>query len=490
MGGGAPAPRSCRGAPPAATLCHAAASNPFIMRSSTVGHASAMEPAVTAAVLPFSVLNGAASAAPSKFAAPDDVDGGDRPFSEFMDSEATPSLQGGTQAPGAPELGSAADREALGASAQAAGTAPAESEPGSEPGQKPGWAKRVLKDAGKHKEEEKEKPRLDAPCAVTPVAEPAVRRFALDVAEPGDRYEPEAGVAAAAAGPTYSASAGQFPSVTSGTGASEAPVAASGALAFSGRLVMAAPDVKLADGSRSVRAQNRTQSAQDEPSSTPGPASVTPKEAASDSSADGGSSSRDGRARLAAEASGQGVSSEARREAHAAEPAFIQSPTNPTPPARSEHSPSAPLKTADGPAAPVAEPEAKDTAAHGPARQIALELNNGDARVDVRVSERRGEVVVSVRTPDARLAGDLRGDLPSLAARLEQTGLRAAWHSDSGFGRQQDRAADPQSQDRGTGGGGGEQRRREDGQQEQDGSAAPAKTQNRKDFAWFMTSLG
>lgn len=63
------------------------------------------------------------------------------------------------------------------------------------------------------------------------------------------------------------------------------------------------------------------------------------------------------------------------------------------------------------------------------ARDIRLEVTGGDSRVEVRVVERSGDLRVDVRTPDARLAGELREGLPALTARLEQTGFRAeAWH--------------------------------------------------------------
>jgi hypothetical protein len=83
------------------------------------------------------------------------------------------------------------------------------------------------------------------------------------------------------------------------------------------------------------------------------------------------------------------------------------------------------------PAAPhTVMPQAvRDTQPNGPARDIRLEVASGDRRVEVRLMERAGEVHVAVRTPDAQLAGDLRANLPSLAARLEQSGMRAEpWH--------------------------------------------------------------
>jgi hypothetical protein len=63
------------------------------------------------------------------------------------------------------------------------------------------------------------------------------------------------------------------------------------------------------------------------------------------------------------------------------------------------------------------------------ARNIQLDVNSGDGRVEVRLTERGGEVEVAVRTPDARLAGALREDLPALSSRLAESGFRAeTWH--------------------------------------------------------------
>jgi hypothetical protein len=73
------------------------------------------------------------------------------------------------------------------------------------------------------------------------------------------------------------------------------------------------------------------------------------------------------------------------------------------------------------PSAPAAQPAA--------VRDIRLAVDSGDRRVDVHVTERSGDLHVDVRTPDARLASELREGLPALTARLEQSGFRAeAWH--------------------------------------------------------------
>ncbi len=63
------------------------------------------------------------------------------------------------------------------------------------------------------------------------------------------------------------------------------------------------------------------------------------------------------------------------------------------------------------------------------ARDIRVQVNGGAQRVDVRLTEHRGEVQVAVRTADSRLTEALRSDLPVLSARLEQNGFRAeTWH--------------------------------------------------------------
>ena len=81
------------------------------------------------------------------------------------------------------------------------------------------------------------------------------------------------------------------------------------------------------------------------------------------------------------------------------------------------------------PHAPVSAVSASPEPARSAAHDIQLQVSGPDRRVDVRLTERAGSVEVSVRTPDSRLAGSLRDDLPALAARLEQTGFRAqTWH--------------------------------------------------------------
>ena len=89
---------------------------------------------------------------------------------------------------------------------------------------------------------------------------------------------------------------------------------------------------------------------------------------------------------------------------------------------------SRPEPSKPGPAAQPAEPPVspKTSSTH----DIRLELSgSGERRVEVRVTERAGEVRVAVRTPDQQLAGSLRENLPTLSSKLNDSGFRAeAWH--------------------------------------------------------------
>jgi len=58
-----------------------------------------------------------------------------------------------------------------------------------------------------------------------------------------------------------------------------------------------------------------------------------------------------------------------------------------------------------------------------PAREIRLALVADDARVELRLTDRRGALDVAVRTPDHQLAERLRSELPTLSSRLESNGL-------------------------------------------------------------------
>ncbi len=112
------------------------------------------------------------------------------------------------------------------------------------------------------------------------------------------------------------------------------------------------------------------------------------------------------------------------------------------------------------PAAPqFAEPQGETTARAGESvRDISLRLTNAEqGAVQVRLSERAGELHVSVRTPDTGLTRGLRDALPELMGRLQVNGYRAETWQPGGNGSNpgQDRGQEfPQgnSQQRNSGG--------------------------------------
>ncbi|MGD0870542.1 MAG: hypothetical protein ABSB88_13375 [Bryobacteraceae bacterium] len=183
--------------------------------------------------------------------------------------------------------------------------------------------------------------------------------------------------------------------------------------------------------------------------------------------------------------------------AGAPEPAVTARPaTAPQPPAANDARPRESTPDSPPPAAatePAAAPAAPKPAA---AHDIKLELaGQGDRRVEVRVSERAGDMHVEVRTPNSGLAGELREDLPALASKLEQTGFRAeTWHPAGTAERQRTAEAAPgaasQNSERQPGQNGGQRQRDPQPQpkpkvQENDTPSPDAG----KDFAWLFSSI-
>lgn len=118
---------------------------------------------------------------------------------------------------------------------------------------------------------------------------------------------------------------------------------------------------------------------------------------------------------------------------------ILPSPTRPAEPAGP--APRSAVFTA-APSPEPASPLAPPLAAH----QIRLQLAGNSQRVDVRLTERAGEVQVAVRTPDALLAGTLREDLHTLSARLEQAGFRAeVWQPGGWAWEHHGNVADPRA---------------------------------------------
>jgi hypothetical protein len=138
-------------------------------------------------------------------------------------------------------------------------------------------------------------------------------------------------------------------------------------------------------------------------------------------------------------------------------------------------------------------PDAAKTAA---VRDMKFEVTGGERRVEVRLSERAGEVKMTVRTADAPLASTLRENLPALSARLAESGFKSEawrpaassaneWRHDArsaAGGASQDANAQPRGQDRQPQDGAGQ--RRPKSPQE----PMPLKEKGR-DFAWLMSSL-
>jgi hypothetical protein len=133
-------------------------------------------------------------------------------------------------------------------------------------------------------------------------------------------------------------------------------------------------------------------------------------------------------------------------------------------------------------------------------RDMKFEVTGGQQRVEVRLSERAGEVKMTVRTADEPLANTLRENLPALSARLAESGFKSeAWHpaassadelrhtAESGargasHDTNKDADAQPRQQDREPPDGAA-QRRPKSPQQ-----AAPPKEKG-KDFSWLISSL-
>ncbi|HXB70630.1 MAG TPA: hypothetical protein VNY05_20530, partial [Candidatus Acidoferrales bacterium] len=156
----------------------------------------------------------------------------------------------------------------------------------------------------------------------------------------------------------------------------------------------------------------------------------------------------------------------------------------------SNSDPLRPKGTVELPSAPETPP------APAAARDIRLEVNDGDRRVEVRLVERDGEVHVAVRTPDAHLAETLREDLPTLSSRLTESGFRnETWHPGASGSTEWHRQAEPSSgspQDS-NGQPGQNSREQQPGDQQSTRPKVPEEQLNRKekgkDFEWFMSTL-
>jgi DNA polymerase III subunit gamma/tau len=171
----------------------------------------------------------------------------------------------------------------------------------------------------------------------------------------------------------------------------------------------------------------------------------------------------------------------------------------PAPPVASAPSSSNAANRSDAPATPepAVPPEPPSGAAPATAHDIKLELNGGGQRVEVRLTDRGGDIQVAVRTPDARLSGAMREDLPALAAKLEQSGFRTdvdrsgAWQPSAAAGgerRTTEAGAASSSQDSREHSGQDSQQRQDNPQHQnsKNPSNTPNRKADRKDFAWLL----
>jgi hypothetical protein len=173
--------------------------------------------------------------------------------------------------------------------------------------------------------------------------------------------------------------------------------------------------------------------------------------------------------------------------------------------AKASHQPERAAAAAPQTAAPP-EPGAGAEASKPPAaaRNIQFDVNGGDRRVEVRLTERGGEVQVAVRTPDANLASALREDLPALSSRLAESGFRAeTWHpaspgtssgAPSGQGdwhklTEPSAGGPPQDPNGRPRQNGGQPNSDSQPRQPQTREQQPNRKDQGKDFTWLMSSL-
>jgi hypothetical protein len=155
--------------------------------------------------------------------------------------------------------------------------------------------------------------------------------------------------------------------------------------------------------------------------------------------------------------------------------------------------------TAANPVRPLdaMESETPPEAAKAPlVRDLKLEVTGGEQRVEIRVSERGGDVKMTVRTPDSQLAGTLRENLPALSARLADSGFRSdAWHPAASATNQWRHAGEASaggaSPDANTPSRQQNRQAQDDAGQRRPKSPQEATPQKEKgkDFAWLMSTL-
>jgi hypothetical protein len=129
----------------------------------------------------------------------------------------------------------------------------------------------------------------------------------------------------------------------------------------------------------------------------------------------------------------------------------------------------------------------------GAAHDIKLQVTGGPQRIEVRLTERAGEVQVAVRTPDSHLAGSLRENLPTLSARLAENGYRTeAWHPaapNAEWRRSAETGNLTQDQNPQSGGQHHGQQSGDDPRRPKPPEAPMQRKEKGKEFEWLMSTL-
>jgi len=112
------------------------------------------------------------------------------------------------------------------------------------------------------------------------------------------------------------------------------------------------------------------------------------------------------------------------QSAHAGQPEVNSVPSDAPGAADRESTPGTAAEVREAGAARPVEPEPPP--APPVSHDVSLRLADGqNNNVDIRMSERAGEIRVTVHTPDGNLANSMRSELPDLVGKLRQTGYQA-----------------------------------------------------------------
>ncbi len=137
---------------------------------------------------------------------------------------------------------------------------------------------------------------------------------------------------------------------------------------------------------------------------------------------------------------------------------------------------------------PTADPPPPPAAAN----DIKIAVNDNGQRVELRVTERAGDIHVTVRTPDSQLATAMREDLPALSSKLEQNGLHSEMWRPAASASSENRTTEtsggntsPDSREQS----GGRQQQESEQQDPRNPQQTPNRKSDRKEFSWLFESI-